>query len=188
MNVAGQITLNKQLKKHKSVLLYSTAYLLFSNVVLCGYLISQDTKTVLVPTHINKELTLSQSHVSEEYLEVIVRDIAMQLLNLTPDTYDYVETQILKLALPSNYAHLQEDLRVLGDDIRSRNISIGFQISQIVVDVKSLECEVTGYLDTRIGTSGVARERKQYKFEFDYSASKLALKEFYEERQANENT
>lgn len=188
MNVAGQIKLNNELKRHRSILLYSTACLLFTNVVLSGYLLAQDTKVVLVPTHVNKELTLSQSRVTEEYLEVIVRDIATQLLNLTPSTYEYVEAQILKLALPSNYAHLKEDLKVLGDDIKDRDISVGFRISEVSVDVKNLECDVIGQLETRLGTTGISTERKTYKFLFDYSGSKLALKEFYEERQANENS
>lgn len=186
MNIASQLKLNEQLKNQRSILVYSTVCLLLSNTLLSVYLITQDKQIVLVPTHINKELTISQFNITEEYLEVIVRDIAMQLLNLTPDTYEYVESQILKLALPSNYGHLKAELKVLGDDVRSRNISVAFQIQEIAVDAKTLECEVVGYLETRMGTMTVAREKKTYRFDFAFENSRLGLKEFHEVRQENE--
>jgi type IV conjugative transfer system protein TraE len=180
MNVANQIRLNKQLQGSFTKLMILSGVLLVSNLLLTAIIFRQDLRVMLVPTHINKEVTITVGSVSEEYLELITRDYIGLILNLTPENYEYAESSILKHTHPSSYGAIQHELGELARDIKSRNVAISFSMTDMVVDKRNLKIDVTGYLETKIGLKSVSREVKQYRVTYDFTGSRLTLKEFYE--------
>lgn len=181
MNVANQIKLNERLELHRKKLLIVCSILLVSNLLLCGLLFRQDTNVVLVPTHINKEITLTTgSSYSSEYLELITRDYIGLILNLSPENYEYVQSTILKNTHPSSYGVIKHELDALAEDIKKRSVAVNFQTTDMVVDKKRLQVDIRGYLETKIGLKTVSREQRKYRIIYGYMGSKLTLKEFFE--------
>lgn len=180
MNVASQIQLNKQLKGCLTKLVLLSAVLLVSNLLLTAAIFRQDHRVILVPTHLNKELMTTVGSVSEEHLELITRDYIGLILNLTPENYAYAESSILKHTHPSSYGSIQHELGELARDIKDRNVVINFLTTDMVVDKQKLKVDVTGYLQTNIGLKAISKELKKYRIGYDFTGSRLTLKEFYE--------
>jgi type IV conjugative transfer system protein TraE len=180
MNVASQIQLNKQLKGSLTKLMFLSGVLLISNLFLTATIYRQDLRVVLVPTHLNKELIVTIGSVSEEYLELITRDYIGLILNLTPENYEYAESSILKHTHPSTYGVLQHELAELARDIKTRNVSIYFSMTDMVVDKQKLTVDVTGHLQTNLGLKAISRELRRYRIIYDFTGGRLMLKEFYE--------
>jgi type IV conjugative transfer system protein TraE len=181
MNIAGQIKLNERLKLHRKRLLIVCGLMLVSNVLLCKLLFRQDTNVILVPTHINKDITLTTgSAYSSDYLELITRDYIGLILNLTPENYEYAQEAILKNTHPSSHGVIKHELGELAEDIKKRSVAINFRTTDMVVDLRRLQVDVRGSLETKVGLKTVSKELRKYRIVYDYMGSKLTLKEFYE--------
>lgn len=180
MNLGRQIQVNSDLSKHRSLLIIVCAILLCSNLLLCISVVTKDTNTILLPMTLTKSFSVSGKEVSEEYLELISRDLIQSILNITPNNYEYNKEAILKLVHPSFYGALKQQLDTLSEDVKQRQISIYFLPAEMKVSNEELTSEITGYLETRIGLKEVGKLLKKYRMKFDYTGSQLTLKEFYE--------
>ncbi|MDF3047695.1 MAG: conjugal transfer protein TraE [Candidatus Midichloriaceae bacterium] len=180
MNIAQQVKANQRLRLEKLILGVLSGVLLLSNLGLTWHIVFKETTTIIVPTQINRSFSVGNSGVSEEYLEMVARDLVTQLLNLTSENYEYVENAMLKIAHPSSYWKLRSELEELASDIKLRKVSVAFAITEMRIDKEALQVDVTGNLETRLGTKTIKREIKKYRVIFDYGAYQLALKEFYE--------
>lgn len=180
MNVASQIQHNYRLKRHRSWLIISGTILMISNLLLSLYITNLESRTIVVPTYIPKEISLTNKHVSEEYLELMARDVINMILNITPHSYEYVESYLLKLSHPSHYGKLKQELMELAEDIKMRDVSISFFITHMTVDVSNLKVAVEGHLETRVGLKTVNRELRKYNVVFDYTGARFSIKDFYE--------
>lgn len=180
MDISNQIKHNAQLKRNLHSISIMCGILVISNFLLAISLYKQDSRTILIPTHISKNFMVTDEKVSEEYLELISRDIAHQMLNLTPENYNYVEASILKMAHPSSYGTIKQELNELAHDIKSRDVSTNFSLSEININKQNFKVSIQGYLETKIGLRSISRELKKYHIIYDYSGGTLTLKEFYE--------
>lgn len=180
MNLAEQIKLNKQLEYHRILLSVVGALLLIINLLLSLYIFLQDKQTIIVPSFIPREFNVTTKTASSEYIELMARDIAMQVLNLTQENYEYTKNSLLRIAHPTSYGQLKTQLDELATDIRDRNLSINFTISNIVVDQEGQSAQVSGYLETKVGSKTVSRDLKTYSILFSYVAGTLTLRNFFE--------
>jgi conjugal transfer pilus assembly protein TraE len=180
MNINEQIKANRNLLKHRNLLVIILVVMLISNTLLAFYLFKVDSKIIVIPSQVRKEFYLTESKVSNEYLELMTRDFTNLILNLTAENYEYVKTSVLKHTKPDYYEKIKHELDGLATDIKLRNVTTTFFIKEIILDTETLTSEVKGVLDTRIGLTTVSSVNKVYKIVFDYSLSYLSLKEFYE--------
>ena len=171
---------NKQLMKHRSLLLIAGIGLIVANMVLSISVFSNNSKTILVPLSLNRQVSVGIKDVSIEYIELIARDLTQSILNITPDNYVYIKESVLKLAHPSFYGELQQQLDDLVQDVKARQIGIHFSPIEMNINKDELTAEVNGYLETRIGLKQISKEIKKYHLAFDYAGSQFTLKEFYE--------
>lgn len=180
MDLANQLKLLNKMTKERHALLVLSAGLLAANLMLAYVVLMQDTKTILVPTHFDKTVEISDSYISNSYLETMARDFVGQVLNLTSESYEYVESYVLGMAHPSVYGDLKQQLVDLSDDITKRDISLHFNITEVEANNKTMRVIVRGFLDTRVGYSVVSHEQKQYEILFNYRFGSLLVKGFKE--------
>lgn len=180
MDTSTLLIKNTQLTKHRNMLLVGTVILIASNLALAISVLSNNTKTILIPMSVNKPFSISSRDVSEEYIELIARDLSQSILNITPDNYVYTKESVLKFAHPSFYGALQQQLDELVEDVKVRQIGIHFHPVEMTVNKDDITAEITGYLETRIGLKQTNKEIKKYHLAFDYTGSQFTLKDFYE--------
>jgi type IV conjugative transfer system protein TraE len=159
--------------------------LVVANLALSISILTNNTHTILVPMSVSKQFSVGIKDVSNEYIELIARDLTQSILNITPDNYEYTKETVLKLAHPAFYGALQQQLDELVEDVKTRQIGIHFYPIEMSINKDELTAEVSGYLETRIGLKQISKEVRKYHLAFDYSSSQFTLKEFFEV--SNEN-
>lgn len=157
--------------------------MIVSNIALSIYINFQDRMVVIVPTHISKEFEISNSHITPNYLEMRARDVVQSFLNLTPQNIEYFEEILLGMAHPKFHGELQQQIGELRKDVKGREVRTFFVINETNVAIDNLEVEVTGYLETFVGSRQTSTELKKYLIGFDYSNARLLLTKFYEAEQ-----
>lgn len=187
MELSRYIEINKKLKKHRTYLVGVLSIMMMSNFALSLALLSQNSRTILVPNVLSKGVEISDREVSEEYLELVTRDFIAQVMNMSQENYAYVEEYVLRLAHPASYHALKGELMELEQELKGRGVALNFSIKQISVNKKTLSAEVLGVLETRISGVAANREEKRYRVLFDYAARHLQLKEFYEVKDEKSN-
>jgi conjugal transfer pilus assembly protein TraE len=176
---------NTELLKHRKLLAMHGVLLMVVNLLLATSIYFNNTKTILVPLSLNKQVSVGIKDVSNEYIELIARDLTQSILNITPDNYLYIKESVLKLAHPRFYGELQQQLDDLVQDVKTRQIGIHFSPIEMNINKDELTAQVNGYLETKIGLKQISKEIKKYHLAFDYTGSQFTLKEFYEVLDAN---
>ncbi len=98
---------------------------------------------MLLPTT-RAPLTVSSAGVSSEYLEFVTRDVALMLLNRSPEGLDYWMAAILKLADPASSGKLKADLVRIVEEQRGSDLSQAFVLTSMKVDPAALTSDVHG--------------------------------------------
>ena len=70
---------NKQLMKHRSLLLIAGIGLIVANMVLSISVFANNSKTILVPLSLNRQVSVGIKDVSIEYIELIARDLTQSI-------------------------------------------------------------------------------------------------------------
>ncbi len=161
----------------RNLLLGATALLLVTTVTLLSALSSKDREIVLQPV-LSRPLAISTAGVSEDYLELVTRDVALMLLNRTPEGLDYWMEQILGLAHPSAHGKLRAELVKIVTEQRGSDVSQAFVITGMTIDAKWLTSEVKGELKTFVGAQVIASEERRFRFIWTYRGLRLALSGF----------
>jgi conjugal transfer pilus assembly protein TraE len=138
---------------------------------------TREREVLLVPT-IRTPLTISSSGISSEYLEFVTRDVALTLLNRSPEGLDYWMGQILGVADPASRGRLKAELMRIVEEQRGSEVAQAFVISKLEVDPRSLTSDVTGTLKTFVGAQVIASEERQFRFNWTYRGLRLALSGF----------
>lgn len=146
--------------------------------LLCGGLVaalaSRSERLVLVPT-LPARATLTTSHVSADYLEMMTRDLAYLTLNRSPAGLDYWMEEVLAVVHPSAYGRVKADLIKLVAEQRGSDVSQSFRLMSLKVDPKTLTSEVTGELATIVGRQVVSKERRTWRLRWAYAGFRLSL-------------
>ena len=135
---------------------------------------------VLVPSTIPETLTISYKHVSPEYLAAMAKEVWTTLLNVTPKNVHFAREAMLRLVHSGSYAALDKQLTELVQDLEQREVSTHFIPMDMEEQADALTVEVTGYLETYLGTEQVSQELKSYHVKFMQTGTTLLLTEFGE--------
>jgi len=164
------------LRQRKLLLLAGGASFLV-NLALVSALGSRDREVILQPIS-TRPLSISSSGVSADYLELVTRDVALMLLNRSPQGLDYWMEQILKIANPAAYGSLRAELVKIVTEQRGSDLSQAFVITGLTVDPKALTSTVEGDLKTFVGGQVIASETKKFRFGWTYVGLRLSLSSF----------
>lgn len=138
---------------------------------------TREREVLLIPTT-RTSLVISSAGVSAEYLEFVTRDVALTLLNRSPEGLDYWMGQILALADPAQRGRLKAELMRIVEEQRGSEVTQAFVISKLEVDPRALTSEVSGTLKTFVGEQVIASEERRFRFSWTYRGLRLALSGF----------
>lgn len=168
---------SQSLLKQRNMLLVSALTLL----VLCLWLVfaatSKDREIVLQPITA-QPLTISSAGVSPDYLEFVTRDTAYMILNRSPQGLDYWMTQVLSVVHPSAHGRIKADLVKIIAEQKGSDVAQSFTMKKMKVDPRALTSEVEGETVTFVGDKVVSREKRVYRFGWDYTGLSLRLVSF----------
>lgn len=107
------------------VILLLLACSIITNMFLAVKIATDKTivQTHLVPPEIRRTLTLSNIELSREYLEEMAPYHAYLLLNATPQTVEYNNTQLLKTTAAEYRGALEKELAINAKWIKKNNVS-----------------------------------------------------------------
>src|SRR3546814_11973697 len=84
---------------------------------------------VLQPV-LTRQVELSSSGVSREYLGLVTRDASVLMLNRSPSSLDYWLESVLKIVHPSAYGRIKGELLELVNDQRGSRVSHYFELER----------------------------------------------------------
>ena len=135
---------------------------------------TRDHEVILQPV-LRSPLTVNSAGVSREYLELITRDTAVLTLDRSPANLEYWMKSVLEIAAPSAQGRIRADLMKIVNEQRGSSIAQFFTIQTMEIDPKNLWSTVTGDLHTIVGNKVVSRERRTFRFDWQYSGLSLKL-------------
>lgn len=170
---------SQKLLRQRNTFVFATAGLGVAFALAAGMAATSDREIVLLPTT-RAPLTVSSAGISSEYLEFVTRDVALMLLNRSPEGLDYWMAAILKLADPASSGKLKADLMRIVEEQRGSDLSQAFVLTSMKVDPAALTSDVHGTLKTFVGEQVVASEERNFRFTWTYRGLHLALVGFAE--------
>ena len=163
----------QKLLRQRNLFALASASLAVLLMAAASLLAGRDREVLLVPTT-RTPLVISSAGVSSEYLEFVTRDVALTLLNRSPEGLDYWMQQILALADPARRGRLKADLMRIVEEQRGSEVTQAFVISKLEVDPKGLTSQVSGTLKTFVGAQVIASEERRFQFDWTYRGLRLA--------------
>lgn len=174
MELTYQHAHNQRILKQRNLLVVVAAALAGLTILLFVVTISRDREIVLQPV-LRSPLTVSSAGVSREYLELITRDATVLTLDRSPQNLEYWMQQVLDITAPQAQGRLKADLLKIVNEQRGSSIAQFFTIQTMQIDPKHLWSEVTGDLHTIVGNKVVSKERRTFRFTWEYSGVSLKL-------------
>lgn len=146
-------------------------------VIAASVAATREREVLLMPTT-RSPLVISSAGVSAEYLEFVSRDVALTLLNRSPESLGYWMKQILDVADPQMRGRLKADLVKIVEEQQGSEVSQAFVIARLEVDPAALVSTVSGTLKTFVGAQVIASEERTFRFTWTYRGLRLALSGF----------
>ena len=153
--------------------------LLCNTFLAAGLLLKKDVvSTVLVPVGINEvthPITVTQTHIDEEYLALVTRDILSLALNVTPINVDLNRLLLLKHAAPSAFCEIDEMLKRQADEMKRLHASSFFSIESMDINPNQLTVKANGIRQHFIGKTETLRQKATITVKFSLVAGRLHL-------------
>jgi conjugal transfer pilus assembly protein TraE len=135
---------------------------------------SRDREVILQPV-VARQMAISSSGVSADYLEAVTRDTALLALNRSPETLQYWMDAILAITAPEARGHLKGKLTAIVAEQQGSQVSQFLAIDWIRVDPATLTSEVGGVLHTIVASRDVRHEDRIFRFKWKYEGLSLKL-------------
>lgn len=180
MEAASQIKMLSQLKQQRKVLAIIAVVSGLCTLLLTVNTLLEKRTVVVIPAHVAKEFEISNKGVSEEYLELMSRDFIQSFLNITPESREYINGYLLRMAHPDYHGELKQQLAELFEEIVTKQITLHFNLSEMAIDRERLTAQANGYLVKHMGERKIESKLRQYHIAFANNGTRLLLKEFYE--------
>lgn len=150
------------------------------NALLAGCLLFKENPvtTVLVPIGINETthpMSVSKSHVDENYLTLVARDLLSLSMNVTPINVDFNREALLKHVAPSAYGEIDEALKEKARLIKKLHATSLFSIEAMQINAKELTVQAYGFKHHYIGKTETLKQKATVFMRFSFVAGKLQL-------------
>lgn len=146
--------------------------------LLSVVIVSKEKQVVIIPAGFNKELLISDRHVSANYLEEMSHFFANNLLDATPENVSYRSKMVLRHVSPKYYQKVQNHLITQQKKYKDYNLSTSFTVQEIQVFPNRLQAVVEGILHSSFGKGGSKTEKVKFNIKYSFNSGVLMLDEF----------
>jgi len=174
MDITHNHSQSQRILKQRNLLVLVVGALAIFAAMLFFTTISRDREVILQPV-LRSSLVVSSAGVSREYLELVTRDTAVLTLDRSPANLEYWMKSVLEITAPSAQGRIRADLMKIVNEQRGSSISQFFTIQNMEIDPKNLRSTVTGDLHTIVGNKVVSKERRSFRFDWQYTGVSLKL-------------
>ena len=168
--------------RQRNLFLCATVMLLTSNFLLSIKLYRSEEIITAIPS-LSRTVSISESGVSEGYLEECSLLYLSALLDLSPETVEHKRDMILKHTSASNKKYLQNIKEYFANSIEEHKkfgITTYFTPKNLTIDTKNLKVTARGVLTSNFGKRAAPEEEVvSYLISFDQVGRIIKLKEFY---------
>ena len=149
-----------------------TANLFLSATVLFKGTVVQ---TTLTPPEIRRSMTVSNIAFSKEYLEEMAPYAAYLLLNVTPKTVDYQNSQLLKIVAPDYKDALEKELSLNALWVKKNNVSTTFSATEATADTSDNTVSIRGVFEVKRNNTVVEQKDRELLISFKNNYGTLQL-------------
>lgn len=149
-----------------------TANLFLSATVLFKGTVVQ---TMLTPPEIRRSMTVSNIAFSKEYLEEMAPYTAYLLLNVTPKTVDYQNSQLLKIVAPDYKDALEKELSLNALWVKKNNVSTTFSATEATADTSDNTVSIRGVFEVKRNNTVVEQKDRELLISFKNNYGTLQL-------------
>lgn len=168
--------------RQRNLFLCVAGMMLVSNFLLSIKLYRSEEIVTAIPG-LSRTISISESGVSEGYLEEWSLLYLSALLDLSPETVEHKRNMILKHTSASNKKYLQNIKEYFANSIeehRKFGITTYFTPKNLTIDTKNLKVTARGVLTSSFGKRAAPKEEVViYLISFDQVGRIIKLKEFY---------
>ena len=146
-----------------------------SNLFLSLAIFYKNEEVILTPLEMEGKLRFQRGRVPSEYLELMGRDFARLLLDVSPASFPYNHQTILKYVAPEAYGTIQKQLLKDGEQYTSLQLSTHFKPAQITAYPETMEVDVKGILTSYITDKQVHSSSENIRLKFTTRGAGLLL-------------
>ena len=139
-------------------------------VLLLGFVIVRDT-TKIVPPEVKRPYEMGANYANKDYLLDMAGYVLGTVLTVTPETVDYNNKVILKMADPDGYANLKTALDAAALRLRKERVTTIWVPHKEEVSERDKRVKVSGKLKTYIADKLTSEREKDFSVEFTITTS-----------------
>jgi conjugal transfer pilus assembly protein TraE len=143
---------------------------LFCLVLLLGFVVVRDT-TKIVPTEIRRPYEIGANYANKDYLLDMAGYVLGTVLTVTPESVDYNNKVILRMADPDGYAGLKTALDAAALRLKQERVTTIWVPRKEEVSEQDKRVKVSGKLKTYIADKLTSERDKDYLVEFSVTTS-----------------
>lgn len=173
MTPANAINERDALKSQVKFLRVVIVGLIGLNLVLLGveaYTLMRETVTI-VPPEVRRPYEIGADYANKDYLSDMAGYVLDKVLTVTPETVNYNNKIILKMAHPDGYPALKIALDAAALRIKQQHITTIWVPRNEKVDERAKTVEVSGQMKTFIADKLTSQHDKTYLVEFNITVS-----------------
>lgn len=168
------------ISKQRNLFLGLSIASILSSLFLSFKISTMEQKIILVPG-INREMAISKTGVSRNYLEEMSTMLLSLLLDLDFDSMNWKRERLFEYVSTSDPAYLK-NLAAYFVKVKEQyqifNLSTHFGCKKLKVDSKKMQVIASGILASHFGAEGFEKKTVHYRLNFEWLGGKLLLKEF----------
>jgi len=161
--------LKSQVRFHRLMNLV-LACTLFGGLFLLSYVVFRDT-TRIVPPEVRRPYEIGANYANKDYLADMAGYVLGSILTVTPETAEYNNKLILKMAHPDGYAVLKTALDSAAMRIKQERVTTIWVPRKEEVSEREMRVKVSGKLKTYIADKLTSERDKDYLVEFTVTSS-----------------
>lgn len=135
-----------------------------------GYMLASE-KTLVVPPEVRRPYEIGADYASKDYLLDMAGYVLDKVLTVTPETVDYNNKIILKMAHPDGYPTLKTALDAASIRIKQERVTTVWIPRNEKVNERAKTVEISGQMKTFIADKLTSQRDKSYLVEFTITTS-----------------
>lgn len=143
---------------------------IFFGVLLLGFVVVRDT-TKIVPPEVKRPYEIGSNYANKDYLLDMAGYVLGTVLTVTPDSVDYNNKVILRMADPDGYGELKAALDAAALRLKQERVTTIWVPRKEEVSEQDSRVKVSGKLKTYIADKLTSEREKDYLVEFNITTS-----------------
>ena len=150
--------------------IYSLIGVSFALVVGWGWTVMNQV-TVIVPPEVKRPYEIGSNYGNKDYLADMSNYVLQSILTVTPDSVDFNNKVILKMADPDGYPKLRADLDAAALRMKRERVTTVWIPQKEEINESTKQVKVKGRLKTFIADVLTSERDKEYAVEFNITST-----------------